>query len=140
MCFGESADFQIFDCLHENWPNSMSFSITLVIFPLNFASPFSVMTHDFREIFLLKHYMFCIKRAHQCKIFQTILCSNERSANFLSNFGNHKARIYSNFASMVSATKSNSSVFLQLKPCILWTKRVHRKEIFKLLCGWVKTH
>ena len=34
--------------------------------------------------------------------------------------------------------KDNSSVFLQLKPCILWTKKAHRKEIFRILSGWVK--
>ena len=36
--------------------------------------------------------------------------------------------------------KDNSSVFLYLKPCILWTKRTHRKEIFRLLSDWVKIH
>ena len=36
-----------------------------VSFPLNFASPFSVMIHNSYEIFWLKYYMLWTKRAHQ---------------------------------------------------------------------------
>ena len=41
-----------------------SFSKSWVSFPLNFASPFSVMTHNSSEIFYLKHYMLWTKRVH----------------------------------------------------------------------------
>ena len=56
-----------------------------VSFPLNFGSPFSVMTHNSYEIFQLKH-MLWTKRAHQSTIFQTFQCSNESSPNFLMPF------------------------------------------------------
>ena len=36
--------------------------------------------------------------------------------------------------------RDNSSVFFEPKPYILWTKRAHRSEIFRLLSGWVKIH
>ena len=49
-----------------------SFFKPQVSFPLNFASPFSVMTHNFFEIFYLKHYMLLTKKAHKCTIFQTL--------------------------------------------------------------------
>ena len=39
-----------------------------------------------------------------------------------------------------SGSSHNSSVFLQLKTCILWTKRAHLEEIFRLLGGWLKIH
>ena len=41
-------------------------------FSLHFGSPFSVMTHNCSEIFLLKHYLLLTKRARQCKMFQTL--------------------------------------------------------------------
>ena len=47
----QSTNFQAFDCLHENWPNSLSFFRPQISFPLNFASAFSVMIHNSSEIF-----------------------------------------------------------------------------------------
>ena len=46
----------------------------------------------------------------------------------------------SNFASLLSVMKDNFSVFLQLKPHLLWTKIAHRSGIFRHLSGWVKFH
>ena len=105
-----------------------------------FTSLFNVMTHNSSEIFQLKHYILWTRMAHQCPIFQAFECFNESSPNFSCHFLNHKVRIYSNFASLFSAMKDNSSVFFQLKPHILWTKIAHRSEIFGLLSGWVKIH
>ena len=73
------------------------------------------------------------KRAHQSTIFQTFGISNESSPNSSRHIWNHKLRVYLNFASLFS-------VFLQLKPCILWTKKKHQKVIFRLLTGWVKIY
>ena len=53
----------------------ISFFKSQVNFYLDFAIPFSVMTNNFSEIFQLKHYILCTKRAHQCTIFQTFGCS-----------------------------------------------------------------
>ena len=72
--------------------------------------------------------------------FQTFGCSNESSPNSSCHFWNHKVRVYSNFASLSSVIKGNSSVFFYLKPHILWTKISHWSEIFGLLSGWVKIH
>ena len=49
-----------------------------------------------------------------------------------------RGQVYSNFASLFSVMKDNSSVFFQLIPYILWTKIAHRSEFFGLLIGWVK--
>ena len=115
----------------------MSFFKPRVSFPLNFTSPFSVMAHNSHEIFQLKHYMLCTKRAHQRTIFQTFECADERSPKSSCYFWNHKVRISTHFASLFSFMKDNSSLLLQLKPS---TKRTHQKEIFRLLGGWSKIH
>ena len=49
-----------------------SFFLPRVSFPLKFASSFIVMTHNFYEMFYLKHYILLTERAHQCAIFQTV--------------------------------------------------------------------
>ena len=49
-------NFQTFNCLHENEPNSLSYFKPQVSFHLSFESPFSVMTQNSSEIFWLKHY------------------------------------------------------------------------------------
>ena len=54
-------------------------------------------------------------------------------------FGTIRSR-FIQFSSVFSVMKGDSFVFLQLKPCILLRKRVNRKEIFRLLSGWVKIH
>ena len=77
----------------------MSFYKPRVSFTLNFASPFSVMTHNSSETFWLKH-MILTKRAHQCTICQTFECFNESSPNSSCHFWNHKVRVYSNVASL----------------------------------------
>ena len=72
----------------------MSFFKLRVSFPLNFASPFSVMTHNSpfsimtnnsSEIFQLKHYMLCTKKAHECTIFQTFESSNYKRSEGTSS-------------------------------------------------------
>ena len=45
-------------------------------------------------------------------IFQTFECSNESSPNSSRHFRNCKVKVYSNFASLFSVMKNNSSVFL----------------------------
>ena len=72
--------------------------------------------------------------------FQTFGCFNESSPNSSCHFWNHKARVYSNFRSLFSVMKDNSSVFFLLKPHTLWTKIAHWSEIYGLLSGWVKIH
>ena len=96
-----------------------------VSFPLNFASPYSVMTQNSSEIFQLKH-MVSTKQAYQCTIFQTYECS------ILWNFTHFL------MPSLFSVMKVNSSVFFKLKSQLLWTKITYRSEILELLSSWVK--
>ena len=84
--------------------------------------------------------MLWTERSHQCTTFQTFGCSNESSPNSSCHFWNHKVRVYSNFASLFSVMKDNSSVFFISNFHILWTEWAQRREIFRLLSGWVKTH
>ena len=89
----------------------MIFFKSRVSFPLNFASSFSVMTHNSSEVLWLKYYMLWTERAHQRTIFQTFECSNESSPNSSCHFWNHRVRAYSIFASLFRVIKDNSSVF-----------------------------
>ena len=56
------------------------------------------------------------KRAHQITNFQIFECFIESSSNSSCQFWNHKVKVYSNFVSLFSVTKDNSSVFFYLKP------------------------
>ena len=49
-----------------------SFFLPRVSFPLKFPSSFIVMTHNFYEIFYLKHYILLTGRAHHGTNFQTV--------------------------------------------------------------------
>ena len=82
--------------------------------------------------------MFWTKRAHESTILQIFECCNESPFNSSCHFGNHKVRVYLNFAWLFNVLKDNSSVFVWLKPYIVSTKRSHWSEIFRLLSGWVK--
>ena len=59
----------------QKWPIEVTFFS--VSFSLNFASPFSVMTHNLSELFWQKHFMLWTKRAHHCTILQAFDCCNE---------------------------------------------------------------
>ena len=112
ICFGQTQPIKVQVFGHstarmELTKFLLSFFKPRVSFPLKFASPFSVMTHNSFEMFQLKD-MLWIKRAHQSTIFQTSDCSNESSRNSSSQFWKDKARVYSNFASRFSVRKNNS--------------------------------
>ena len=106
----------------------MQFFKSQVSFPLNFASPLSVMTQNSTEIMMLWK-----KRAHQNTDFYSFMCFHENSPNSSCQFWNHQVIIYSNFAFLCNIKKYNSSVFFWLKPL-----HFGQKSIFRLLNGWVK--
>ena len=87
-------------------------------FPLDFASSFSVMTHNSPEMFQVKHNMLWTKKLIK----------------------SDNVKVYSKFASLFSVMKDNSSVLFQFKPYIFQTKRSHGCQIFKLLSKWVRIH
>ena len=116
----------------------MSFFNPQVSFPLNFATPFSVMAHNSSESFQLKQYMLWTKRAHQCTIFRILGALIMKVHPIPHVFLKPQGQGFSNFASLFSVMTDNSSVSFQLKPQILWTKITHWSEVFGLLSCWVK--
>ena len=81
------------------------------------------------------------KRAHQITNFQIFECFIESSPNSSCQFWNHKVKVYSNFVSLFSVTKDNSSVFFLISNRYTFDKRSpYRSEIFRLLSVWVKIH
>ena len=86
--------------------------------------------------------MFWTKIAHQSAVFQTFECFDESSTDSSCHFWNYKVRFYSSFASVFSVMKDNSLQMYSFVAQTLYTlnKRAHRKEIFRLLSGWVKIH
>ena len=101
----QSADFQTFQTQSANFQCRklvkflMLFFKSRASFLLNFASHFSVTTHNSYEIFLQKH-MVWTKSAHQSTIFQTLECSNGSLPNSSCHFWKHKVKVYSNFTSL----------------------------------------
>ena len=64
----------------------MSFLKLQATFRLNFASLFSVVVHNYSEMFWLKHYMLWTKETNKSTIFQTFEGSNGSSPNSLCHF------------------------------------------------------
>ena len=137
--------FQIFLCkfsdfwlLELNFTKFfMSFFKPRVSFPLNFASPFTVMIHNSWEIFQLKYYIIWTRLARQSTAFQIFECSEENLPISWRHFWKHKVRAYSNFAALFSVMNNNSSTFFYLRPSILWTKGAHRQNISDFgVVGW----
>ena len=56
------------------------------------------------------------KRAHQNTNFQIFECFNEGLPNSSCQFWNRKVKVSSDFASLFSVMKDNSSLFFYLKP------------------------
>ena len=81
--------------------------------------------------------MLWTKKAHQCTICQTFECSNESSPNTSCHFWNHKVRLYSNFASLFSVMKDNSSVFFRSNLIYFGQKwPIEVKFLDSWVCGW----
>ena len=98
-------------------------------FSFKFCMTFNVMTHKSYETFLLKHYMLWTKTTYQSTIFQTFMCSNERSPNSLCHFWNHKVSIYSDFPSLFGVMKDNSLYFCSLNLVYFGQKESIEKKI-----------
>ena len=81
-----------------------------VRFSFNFAIPISVMTHDSLKFSNWNIVCFGQKEPINVPFFQ-LGCSNETSPNSSCHYSNHKVRVYSNFTSLFSAMKYNSTVF-----------------------------
>ena len=88
----------------------MPFFKSQVSLHLNFATPFSVMTHNSTEILTETAYALD-KKSPSMQNFQTFGYSNETSPNSSCHFWNHKVRFYWNIASLFSVMKDDSSAF-----------------------------
>ena len=131
----------------------MSFLKPRACFSSNFAS-FSTLMRDNSSVhFHLKLYMLSTKGTHQVQIFSQLLAL--KSTKFLVifqatsqfslqlRFGQKEPIPHASF----ETTRSRFTQILHLcslyflsQTLILWTKRAHRSEIFRLLSGWVKIH
>ena len=97
----------------------------------------SVSWHIIPLKFSSRNITLRVKRAHQSTNFQIFECFDESLPNSSCQFWNHKAKVYSNFASLFSVF---SPLYFLSQNFILWTKTAHRNEIFRLLSGLVKLY
>ena len=110
----------------------MSFFNPQVSFCLNFATPFSVMTHNYSESFQLKHYMLWTKRAHQCTIFRLLGALMMKVHPILHAIFETTVSVFLlNFASLFNAMGDKSSVLFQLKLYLIFTKGAHHSAKFQ---------
>ena len=129
ICFGQKQPikmqvFEIFECWGQNLSNS---SLSILNWHVssysNSAWFFIVMTHNFPVNFKLIYFLLWVKGSHQSPTFETFECSGENLSN--SSFLKAKVSFPSNFPSVFSAIKHNSSVLCKLKHYILWSKADH---------------
>ena len=145
----------------------MSFLKPRASFSSNFASLSTLMRDNSSVLFHLKLYMLSTKGTHQVQIFSQLLALKltkflvifQATSQFSLQlrFGQKepmKVQILSALMKVhpishasFETTKSRFTQILHLcslyflsQTLILWTKRAHRSEIFRLLSGWVKIH
>ena len=68
------------------------------------------MTHNSSGNFKLIHFLLQARGSYQSPNFDTLECSSENLPNSSYHFSNHKSVFFSNFASLFSVMKDNSSV------------------------------
>ena len=96
----------------------------------NFASFFIVITHNSPVSFKLIHFLLWIKGYHQSPNFETFQCFGENLPNSPCHFWKHKSVFFSNFASIVSVMKDNSSVFSSSEIIYFGQKQPIKVQIF----------
>ena len=96
----------------------------------NFESFFIAMTHNSPVSFKLINFQLQTKGCHQGLNLETFKCSGENLPNSSCQFLEAQASFPSNFVSILSAIKHNSSVLFQLKHCILWSNSAHQSANF----------
>ena len=131
----------------------------------NFASLSTLMRDSSSVLFHLKLYMLSTKGTHQVQIFSQLLALKflvifQATSQFSLqlHFGQKepmKVQIFKFLSALMKVhpiphasfetTRSRFTQILHLcslyflsQTLILWTKRAHRSEIFRLLSGWVK--
>ena len=106
----------------------MSFFKARVSSSLNFASFSSIMASS-SSVLWLKQYIFEKSSTWKCK-FSDMLLLALKFIKFFMSFLEPRVSFSSNFASLFSVIRRNSSVLFHLKPYILWTKGAHQSAYF----------
>ena len=113
-----------------------SFFKPQVIFPLNFASPFNVMTHNPSELCLAEILYALDKKSPSMFRFSDFLVLQRRfTANFSCHFSNQKFRVYSNFTSLFSIAMEITPLYLfssNLIPHAKFESKATSQYFFKL--------
>ena len=104
-----------------------------VSFSSKFGSFFSVMGDHSSVLYRLKLYMLLAKVAHKCANFQTYHCPHLKVIEFLKSFLEPRFRFSSNFVSLFSVIRRNSSVLFHLNICILWKNGSNQSASFQTL-------
>ena len=107
----------------------ISFFKTQVSFSSQFAPFFSIMTNNSSVLFWLKHNIFDKNSTSECK-FSNLPLLALKFTKFLMVFLETRVRFSSNFVSLFSVMRQNSSVFFQLKRYMHWTKGAHQSPHF----------
>ena len=100
-------------------------------FSSNFAPFFIVMTHNSFVNFKVIHFLLWIKRSHQSPNFEIFQVLWWKFAIFLLSFSKPEVCFSSNFASLFSVMKDNSSRLFLVKRYILYTKGTNQSRNFK---------
>ena len=104
----------------------MSFFKQKVNFSSKCGSFFSVMRDNSSFLAETLFYMLLTKVAHQRASFQTCLLTQKFT--ILMSFLESRISFSSNFASLFSVMRHNSSVLFHLNLCMLLTKRAHQSK------------
>ena len=108
----------------------MSFFKAQISSSSNIASLFSVMKHNSSVLFWLKHNILSTKVVHQSAHFQTCHCFHYNSPNSSCHFLERRVSCSSNFASLFSVMRYNSSVLFHLNICMFWTNGSNQSTYF----------
>ena len=116
----------------------MSFFKAQISSSSNIASLFSVMKHNSSVLFWLKHNILSTKVVHQSAHFQTCHCFHYNSPNSSCHFLERRVSCSSNFASLFSVMRYNSSVLFHQNICMLWANDPIKVQIFRLSTARMK--
>ena len=110
-----------------------------VSFSSNVASIFSVIKHNSSILFFCSNIIyFGQKQPIKVQIFEIFKCSGENLPNSSRQFLEAQASFPSNFISILSSIKHNSSVLFKLKHYIFGQKELIKCKFLRLPKVWVK--
>ena len=109
----------------------MSFWQTLVSFPSNFASIFSVIKHNSSVYFQLKHYILLFNRTPLKCNFLRHSSVQVKIRQIMVSILKQQVNSSSNFASFFTVMIHNSSVNFKLMHFLLWIKGSHQGPNFE---------